>query len=56
MLGGKAVEREREALHLREDLVPDELRRLGVADVLVVAGLRLRRGREDRLRQAVRLD
>jgi len=55
VLGGGAVQRDRDVLDLREALGADELGGLVAADVLVVAGLRLRRRGEDRLRQAVRL-
>ncbi len=51
-----AVERERDALRLGEQVGADQLGSLLARDVLVVARLRLRRRREDRLGQLLRLD
>ena len=56
VVGDEAVERDRRRLDLVEALLADELDRSGAVDVLVVARLGLRRGREDRLRQLLRLD
>ncbi len=55
-LGDEAVELERQPLDLVEALLADERDGGGAVDVLVVAGLRLRRRREDRLGQLLRLD
>jgi hypothetical protein len=53
MLRRKAVELERDTLHLLQPLGPDELAGLVEIDVLVVPFVRLGRGSEDRLRQPV---
>ena len=55
VVGGEAVELDRDALDLAKALLADERGRGGCVDVLVVALDRLRRGREDRLREPVRL-
>src|SRR5262249_19286604 len=51
-----AVESEREPLDLVVELLADELDTARPIDVLVVAGLRLGRRSEDRLRQPLRLE
>src|SRR6185312_11047091 len=56
MFRRKAVELERDALDLVEQLASDELGSFVARDVLVVARLRLRRRREDRLRELLRFD
>ncbi len=50
-IGDERVQRERDALHLVEARLADEVGGGVAVDVLVVAGLRLRGRREDRLRQ-----
>jgi hypothetical protein len=56
VVGGEPVQLQRDPLDLLERLPSNHLGRLLARDVLVVAGLRFRRGREDRLRQLLRLD
>src|SRR6185503_2850591 len=56
VLGDEPVERERNLFDLVEAGLADQLDRSRAIDVLVVPRRRLRRGREDRLRQLLRLD
>jgi hypothetical protein len=55
MLGGEAVQVERHALDLFESCRAHEFGCVCAGDILVVTLLSLRRRREDRLRQALRL-